>query len=264
MGATCVELKGLYMIKINNNIDIRKSTKLESQAIARHNERLHTYYTNENINKELSHLNTYKQFNEERTNERVNGVQTFNCVFTISFDRNNNKEFKEADKFANHYIKELKNNFFPNNDLISKNWHLDETTPHIHFSFSAYDNELNKFNARQQMNRTLLRDIKTWEKEFINGTIEKQPKIYELKESILTKDQRQELSKEHNLDINQFSRELIEKKLNTKDLREKYNKAKELERSKGNQLERQEEDRTNKHEIKELQRERDRNQLVKR
>ncbi len=173
------------MILINQNLNLKKSHHNDYIALYIHCFRLGNldHKKNKNINKDKVSLNQMIQVNDKLDNERKNGVESFNFVFTCE---NDGSSLEEVNDFLNEYVDSFYNEFFAKgNDkhkLIYKTIHNDEGKPHIHFCISSYNDSLNKWDSRDFMNKDRVQKMKDWEKDFIENKLKNESHKFKWKE----------------------------------------------------------------------------------
>ncbi len=173
------------MVYINENIDIRKSKS--DCKYDKHNLRLLNDYKNENIDLSKSHLNQIQVLQERKHNKRLNGVETFNFVLSCQSDNIN-----ESNKYLREFLVNFKQKWFPDHKLNYWAIHNDESSPHIHFEISAYNEKTKKWDARTKLTPDFFKKVKEWERQYNEKLIKTQPEKYRQK----VKDKELELMRE--------------------------------------------------------------------
>lgn len=152
-----------------------KSKAGDVKNIEKHIERKNKDYKNKDIDKSRTHLNYdlhYERYQsyKNRINDRIKEEYTGNrairkdAIFMVNFVISSDQEFfknlseerqREYFKISYDYLKD----YFGEKNVISAKVHLDETTPHMHFS--AVPLVDGKLNAKKLMSRNFLRKIQS-------------------------------------------------------------------------------------------------------
>ena len=153
----------------------QKAKAGDIKNIERHIERKNQNYKNKDIDKSRTHMNydlhsevysSYKKRINERVKESYVGTRairkdaTMMVNFVISSDNDffkNLSEVQQQEYFKISY--EYLRDYFGAENVLSAKVHLDETTPHMHFS--AIPLVDGKLNAKNLMNRNFLRKIQS-------------------------------------------------------------------------------------------------------
>lgn len=178
---------------------VEKFTKGATSGILKHIERQNEHYSNENIDVSRSELNIdFLKLNgdtrtaKERLDERLSQIKILNrkdvnvmCDWIVTLP----EDFLSQDKKFINLIADGKNEFFYYRDFFEETFeflksrygeknviaatvHMDEVTPHLHFSFVpvVYDEKkkIEKCSAKEVINRNELKIFhKDLEKHFI-------------------------------------------------------------------------------------------------
>lgn len=152
-----------------------KSRAGDVKNIEKHIERKNKDYKNKDIDKSRTHLNydlhyeryqSYKNRINERIKEEYTGTRAIrkDAIFMVNFVISSDQEFfknlseerqREYFKISYDYLKD----YFGEKNVISAKVHLDETTPHMHFT--AIPLVDGKLNAKKLMTRGFLRKIQS-------------------------------------------------------------------------------------------------------
>lgn len=152
-----------------------KSKAGDVKNIEKHIERKNKDYKNKDIDKSRTYLNydlhyeryqSYKNRINERIKEEYTGKRAIrkDAIFMVNFLISSDQEFfknlseerqREYFKISYDYLKD----YFGENNVISAKVHLDETTPHMHFT--AVPLVDGKLNAKKLMTRNFLRKIQS-------------------------------------------------------------------------------------------------------
>ena len=150
-----------------------KSKAGDIKNIEKHIERKNKDYKNKDIDKSKTHLNydlhyeryqSYKYRINERIKEEYTGTRAIrkDAIFMVNFVISSDQEFfknlseerqREYFKISYDYLKD----YFGEKNVVSAKVHLDETTPHMHFTAIPLID--GKLNAKKLMNRNFLRKI---------------------------------------------------------------------------------------------------------
>lgn len=152
-----------------------KSKAGDVKNIEKHIERKNKDYKNKDIDKSRTHLNydlhyeryqSYKNRINERIKEEYTGTRAIrkDAIFMVNFIISSDQEFfknlseerqREYFKISYDYLKD----YFGEKNVISSKVHLDETTPHMHFT--AIPLVDGKLNSKKLMTRGFLRKIQS-------------------------------------------------------------------------------------------------------
>lgn len=153
---------------------MQKATRGNVSGLQRHNQRENKNYGNEQVDLNKSHLN-YDLQNQQRINHlktideiiksqrtsdkaiRKDAIVEVNTVIGSDKDFFNKLSDQERDRFFKESYEYLKEKVGEKN-VVSSIVHLDETTPHMHFSFVPM-NEDGTLSAKKKINRNFLREI---------------------------------------------------------------------------------------------------------
>lgn len=172
---------------------VQKYTKANMQGLSIHLDRKTENHSNENIDKERSHLN-YDLCEKEgdtlsRMNERLNEVYCMDrkdvkacCEWVVTLPESfKNVPDEHQRKFFEETYEFLANRYGGKENVISANVHNDETTPHMHFDFIpvVWDEkkQREKVSAKEVLTRVELKnfhdDLDKHLKEQIPGIYQK-------------------------------------------------------------------------------------------
>ena len=152
-----------------------KSKAGDVKNIEKHIERKNKNYKNKDIDMSRTHLNydlhyeqyqSYKNRINERIKEEYTGKRAIrkDAIFMVNFVISSDQEFfknlsaekqREYFKIGYDYLKD----YFGEKNVISAKVHLDETTPHMHFTAVPLID--GKLNAKKLMTRSFLRKIQS-------------------------------------------------------------------------------------------------------
>lgn len=156
---------------------LQKFTKGSVIGLQKHNQREQKNYSNANIEKDktkfnydlhnnhnIKYLNKIdKIIHENRTNTtravRKDAIVMCNTLISASSDFFESITTSETKRYFDTCYEFLKKQFGEKN-VISANVHMDETTPHMHFSFVPITNE-GALSAKKVMSRPNLRKLQT-------------------------------------------------------------------------------------------------------
>ena len=153
---------------------MQKATRGQVFGLQKHNQRENKKYKNEDVDLARSHLNydlaNYKKINHLEKIDKIIASQRKSTrairkdavleVNTIISSDNNffkNLSEHERDRFFKESYDYLCNKIGSQN-VISAIVHLDETTPHMHFSFVPMNDD-GTLSAKKKINRNFLREI---------------------------------------------------------------------------------------------------------